>query len=107
MVRPFEVRAARPEQRHDDLERLLEAAEDLVLGQPEGVRLPGQHVPPRDPNTNRPPLISSSVSAALAMIPGFRWSADSTHVPTLIREVTAATAPAIDTPSHLPWRPFP
>ena len=37
------------------------------------------------------------------MIPGLRWSADITHVPTLTRDVTAATAPAIETPSQNPW----
>ena len=45
------------------------------------------------PNTNRPPLISSMVSTALAVIPGFRCRAERTHVPTLTRDVAAATAP--------------
>ena len=58
--------------------------------------------PDPSPNTNRPPLISSSVSTALAVMPALRWRADRTHVPTLIRDVTAATAPAIATPSQNP-----
>jgi len=40
VVRAFEVSPARPQQRQEDLERLLEAADDVVLGQPEGMGLP-------------------------------------------------------------------
>ena len=35
----LEVRATAPQERDDDLDRLLESAVDVVLGQPEGVRL--------------------------------------------------------------------
>ena len=43
------------------------------------------------------------VSTALAVSPGFRCSAEMTHVPTLTREVAAATAPVIAMHSHHPW----
>jgi hypothetical protein len=62
-----------------NLQRFVEPIEDPVLGQAEGVRLAGPGIPAPSPNTNRPPLTSSSVSAVLAMIPGFRWSADRTR----------------------------
>ena len=63
---------------------------------------PGHSWPAPRPKMKRPPLISSSVSAVLAMMPGLRCSAERTHVPTLIREVAPATAPAIETPSQTP-----
>ncbi len=39
MEGPLEVRATMPQEREDDLERLLEAPERVVLGQAEGVGL--------------------------------------------------------------------
>ena len=71
-------------------------------GSPKARAWPGHSWPAPRPKTKRPPLISSSVSAVLAMIPALRWRADRTHVPTFVREVTAATAPAIETPSQTP-----
>ncbi len=59
--------------------------------------------PEPSPKTNRPPLISSSVSTALAVIAGLRCRADRIQVPTFTREVAAATAPVIATLSHQPW----
>ena len=97
----LEVGATLSQQRQDDLGRLLEPAEHMVLGQPERVCL-ATGVPGPEPNTNRPPLISSIVSTAFAVIPGFRWSAEKTHVPTLTRDVAAAMAPVMATPSHHP-----
>ena len=55
-------------------------------GSPKARAWPGHSCPAPRPKTKRPPLISSSVSAVLAMMPGLRCSADSTHVPTLTRD---------------------
>ena len=77
-------------------------AKILSSGSPNARAWPGHSCPAPSPKTNRPPLISSSVSTVLAMIPGFRCNADMTHVPTFARDVTAATAPAIETPSQAP-----
>jgi hypothetical protein len=71
-------------------------------GSPNAWACPGHACPAPSPKMKRPPLISSSVSAVLAMIPGLRWSADITQVPTLARNVIAATAPAMETPSQAP-----
>ena len=74
----------------------------LSSGSPNACACLARRGPHPSPRTNRPPLISSSVSTAFAVMPALRWSADRTHVPTLIRDVTAATAPAIATPSQNP-----
>lgn len=72
MPRALELGVAAAEERDDDLERLLEASEAVILGQPEGVRLTWPRVTGAEPEQNRPPLISSRVSAVFAMIPAFR-----------------------------------
>ena len=39
MEGPLKIRSTLPQERHDDLECLLESGEDMVLGQSEGVPL--------------------------------------------------------------------
>jgi hypothetical protein len=102
MKLPLEVGMAFADQGHDDLEGLLEPGEDAVLRQAEGVGLAGPLMTCPKAERESPPLSSSSVSAVLAMMPGFRWSAESTHEPILAFEVTAATAPASEIPSQQP-----
>ena len=53
VVRALEVRPARAQEGHDDLERLLEAADHMVLGQPEGVGLLAR-VPGTEPEDEPP-----------------------------------------------------
>ena len=39
MVHPLEIGATAPQERDDDLDRLLEAADHVILGQPERMGL--------------------------------------------------------------------
>ena len=92
----------RADQRDDDLERLLEAGEDAVLRQPERVRLAGPLVPGAETEDEAAAADLVERLGGLGDDAALRWSADSTHVPTLMVVVTAA-APAIETPSQAPW----
>ena len=59
------------------------------------------HPAPR-PSTRRPPLISSTVTAAFARSAGFRKLVHATKVPSVIRLVAAARAARTDQLSHVP-----
>ena len=99
---PLEVRLAGPEERDGISTASANRPRTWSSGRPKAWASRPAWPEPR-PNTGLPPPTSSSVSTALAVIPGFRWSADRIHVPTFIRDVAAATAPVIATNSHQPW----
>ena len=101
VVVPVEVRATGAQERDDDLERLLEPLVDVVLGQAEAVRsAPGV----AGSETADEPAAADLVDrrGRLGDDPGVAVQGGRTHVPTLIRDVTAAIAAGIATPSQKP-----
>ena len=98
----LEVGMTAAQQRDDDLERFLEPVEDAVLRQAEGVSLTRPGVTGTEPEHESPAADLVEGLGSLGDDPRVAVERRNTQVPTLAVEVTAATAPAIETPSHIP-----